>query len=106
MGQGQGIRVETDDGTTKTIIFGWGAVALGIGIAVAAVVMAAWLGWALVCVGVGTGIALIAVGIGEGIKRARQGQATIEQAQRGRLPPGERHTLDPPEYQRRIDCEH
>ena len=86
MGRGQGIQIETGDGQVKTLVFGWGAVALGVGLAVASVVLSVWLGWASIAVGTGLGIALACVGAGEGVKRARQGRAAEIAAQRGQLP--------------------
>ena len=85
MGQ-QGIQIETGEGGLRTIVFGWGAVALGIGVAVAAVVLSTWLGWAFTIIGTGLGIGLAAVGIGEGVKRARIGRAAEIAAERGYLP--------------------
>ena len=96
MGQNrEGIVVETNEGNVKTIVFGWGAVALGIGVAVSAILLSNYLGWALTVVGMGMGIGLASVGVGEGVKRARQGDAAkieakarmIEARHRDRLPP-------------------
>ena len=95
----EGIQIETGEGKVRTLIFGWGAVALGIGVAVAAVVLSAWLGWALTILSGCTGVALICVGAGEGVKRARIGDAARIQAARGELPPPERREL--PEWTRR-----
>ena len=75
MGQRNGLVVETGEGSIKTIVFGWGAVALGVGIAIAAVVLSAWLGWALTILSAGTGAAIFCVGVGEGVRRARLGRA-------------------------------
>ena len=101
MGQRQGIRVETDDGSVKTVVFGWGAVALGVGVAVAAIVLSAWLGWALTIIGTGLGIGLAAVGIGEGVKRARIGDAARIQAARGELAEPDRPALPERTWTRR-----
>jgi hypothetical protein len=96
---GQGIQIETGDGQLRTIVFGWGAVALGIGIAVAAVVLSAWLGWAFTIISAGLGVGLAAVGVGEGVRRARIGDAARIAASRGELPAHERKEL--PEWTRR-----
>ena len=98
MGQ-QGISIETGEGQVRTLIFGWGAVAIGIGVAVAAIVLSAWLGWALTILSACTGVALICVGAGEGVKRARIGRAAEIAASRGELPAPERREL--PEWTRR-----
>ena len=98
MGQ-QGIQIETGDGGIRTIVFGWGAVAIGIGIAVASIVLSAWLGWAFTIISAGLGVGLAAVGVGEGIKRARQGRAAEIAASRGELEPPQYRAL--PEWKRR-----
>ena len=99
MPKGQGIEIQTDDGNVKTVVFGWGAVALGVGLAVASVVLSVWLGWASIAVGTGLGIALACIGVGEGVKRARQGRAAEIAAARGELPEPARREL--PEWTRR-----
>ena len=108
MPRGQGIEIQTDDGSIKTVVFGWGAVALGVGLAVASVVLSVWLGWSVLAVGVGLGIGLACIGAGEGVKRARQGRAAEIAAARGELPPPERPALPvsqrgvlPPPWERR-----
>ena len=98
MGQ-QGIEIQTGDGQVKTLVWGWGAVALGFGLAAAAFFLAQWVGIAILCVGIGTGIGVACVGIGEGKKRASQGRAAEIAAERGYLPEPPRHEL--PEWTRR-----
>lgn len=84
---GQGIQIETGEGNIKTVVFGWGAVAIGIGIAVASIVLSTWLGWAFTIISAGLGIGLAAVGVGEGVRRARIGKAAEIAASRGELEP-------------------
>lgn len=89
MGQRQGIQIETGDGNIKTVVFGWGAVALGIGIAVSSIILSSWLGVALTILASCLGASLVCVGIGEGIRRARYGRAVEIAASRGLLPESE-----------------
>ena len=99
MGRGQGIQIETGDGQVKTLVFGWGAVVLGVGVAAAAIALSWWVGVALAVLSGCTGIALICVGVGEGRRRASLGRAAEIAAERGQLPEPARPEL--PEWTRR-----
>ena len=92
MGQKQGLVVETGEGNVKAMVWGWGAVILGIGITVSAILLSASIGLALTILSSCTGFALICVGAGEGVKRILEGHAAeiearaqLEEAQRRAL---------------------
>ena len=106
MGTEQKFVAEINDGSARTMVYGWGAVAvgvgvgaLGIGLVIAAFVLAQWAGLALLLVGAGVGFGAACTGAGEGLRRAFQGWAEIEQAKRGTLPAP--HTRELPPYTRR-----
>ena len=89
-----GVVVQTDDGGLKTMVFGWVAVILSIGVGVASIILSSWLGVALTIVSAGLGIALICVGAGEGVRRARLGRAA-EIAAKAQLAAVRRNQLPP-----------
>ena len=82
----QGLVVETGEGKVHTMVWGWGAVILGVGITVSAIILSSYIGLALTILSGCAGVSIVCVGIGEGIKRARQGRAAEIAAERGYLP--------------------
>ena len=89
-----GVVIQTDDGGLKTMVWGWVAVILGIGITVSSIILSASLGLALTILSGCFGAALICVGVGEGVRRARLGRAA-EIAAKAQLAAVRRNQLPP-----------
>ena len=94
MGQKSGLVVETGEGNVKAMVWGWGAIILGVAVAVSSIILSSAIGLALTLVSGGLGVALVAVGVGEGVRRARLGRAAeiaaraqLAAVRRGQLPP-------------------
>lgn len=94
--QGQGLVVETGEGKIHTMVWGWAAVILGIGVTISAIILSSALGLAITILSSCAGVALICIGVGEGVKRIKQGHAAeiqarvqLEGIRRHRLPPGD-----------------
>jgi len=93
MGQKNGLVVETGDGKVQTMVWGWAAVILGIGVTVSSIILSASLGLALTILSSCAGAAIFCVGVGEGVRRIKLGhaaeleaQARLEDVRRKELP--------------------
>lgn len=93
-----GFIIETEDSGLKTMAFGWGAIILGVGIAVSAIILSSYLGVALTVIAGGLGIAFTAIGIGEGVRRARYGEAAKIEAKARMIEARHNKQLPPPDW--------
>lgn len=76
-----GMIIETGKDNLKAMIWGWGTIAIIVGIVVIGCTVAAQVGLALTLIGGGFGFALASVGVGEGVRRYQIGKAATIQAQ-------------------------